>query len=94
LPRQAYFLLNTLAFTGHTTGRADLRHPGLRLASSQGLRLCSVVHEPEVMDSHVAGHDLDGEPSRAAPAQLVSPSQELANSRQDTTARYADHWAP
>ncbi len=26
------------AFTGHTTGRADLRHPALRLASPQGTR--------------------------------------------------------
>src|SRR5215831_10035920 len=67
----------------HRTGRADLRHPALRLASSQGLRLCSVVHEPEVVDAHAAGDDLDGEPSCAAPTQLVAPSQELANSRQD-----------
>jgi hypothetical protein len=57
----------------HRTGRADLRHPALRLASSQGLRLCAVVREPEVMDANVAVHGLDGEPSRAAPAQLMAP---------------------
>jgi len=38
LPRQVYLLLNTLAFTGHTTGRADFPHPALRLASCQGPR--------------------------------------------------------
>src|SRR5262245_776154 len=67
----------------HRTGRADLRHPALRLASSQGLRLCAVVREPEVIDANVAVHGLDGEPSRAAPAQLMAPPQELANSRED-----------
>ena len=41
------------------------------------------MREPEVIDADVAVHDLDGEPSRAAPAQLVSPPQEPANSRQD-----------
>jgi hypothetical protein len=29
LPRQVYLLLNTPAFTGHTTGQADLPHPAL-----------------------------------------------------------------
>jgi hypothetical protein len=48
------------------------------------------------VDTHVAGHDLDGEPSRAAPAQLVPPSQELANSRQDMIVDRSipDHRAP
>ena len=35
LPRQAFPLLNMPAFAGHTTGRADFRHPGFRLASAQ-----------------------------------------------------------
>jgi len=38
LPRQAFLLLNTPAFAGHTTGRADLPHPAFRLASSPGPR--------------------------------------------------------
>ena len=29
MPRQVYLLLNTPAFTGHTTGHADLPHPAL-----------------------------------------------------------------
>jgi hypothetical protein len=37
LPRQAFLLLNTPAFAGHTTGRADLPHPAFRL-TSQGPR--------------------------------------------------------
>ena len=67
----------------HRTGRADFPHPALRLASLQGPRLRLVCREPEVVYAKCTAHSLDGKPPRAAPAHLVPPSQESANSRED-----------
>jgi hypothetical protein len=48
------------------------RHPALRLASSQGPRLRSIVHEPEVVHANVAVDGFDRKASRAVATHLCA----------------------
>ena len=59
----------------HRTGRADLPHPALRLASRQGPRRRGWVRRttPSFM------HDGTGELARAASRRLVTPREDVAN---------------
>src|SRR5437016_5173358 len=67
------------------TGRADLRHPALRLASPQGTRRCSQWQAFEAPQAAFSVDNVTGEPMRAAPGHLVPSGEEIAHALIDVS---------
>src|SRR5712692_8509329 len=63
----------------HRTGRADLRHPALRLASPQGTRLGRPGQAFEAKHAAVTIDYVVGEPSGTTPVHLVPSGEEVAH---------------
>ena len=66
------------AFAGHTTGRADFRHPAFRLASSHSPRRRRFVHASKPQHLQFAEDMLPRELFRAAPLHFVPSAQEVS----------------
>jgi hypothetical protein len=64
------------AFTGHTTGRADFRHPAFRLASPQGTRRDRSGQALEAQNAEFSMNDIECESAIAAPPLHLVPSRE------------------
>src|SRR5262245_25721309 len=62
----------------HRTGRADLRHPALRLASPQGPRRGRSVQAFQAQHAELAMDRIEREPAIAAPCHLVPSGEESA----------------
>src|SRR6266849_2123803 len=63
----------------HRTGRADLRHPALRLVSPWGTRQWSKVHASQAQHAKGTKDVVPVELSRAAALHLASSSEEVAH---------------
>ena len=63
----------------HRTGRADFRHPALRLASPQGTRRGRSGQAFETQQAEFSIDNLEGEPTRTAPCHFVPSGEEVAH---------------
>src|SRR5215510_7844840 len=61
------------------TGRADFRHPALRLASPRGTRRGSSGHAFEARQAAFSVNDITREADGAAPGHLVPSGEEVAH---------------
>jgi len=71
------------AFTGHTTGRADFRHPAFRLASPQGTRRDCSGQALEAQNAEFSMNYIECESAIAAPLHLVPSREEPAHAFKD-----------
>src|SRR5947208_4715444 len=63
----------------HRTGRADLRHPALRLASPLGTRRGIEGQAFEAQQTAFSVDYLTGEPASAAPCHFMPSGEEIAH---------------
>src|SRR5260370_36884311 len=82
------------AFTGHTTGRADFRHPAFRLASPQGTRRDRSGQALEAQNAEFSMNYIECESAIAAPLPLVPSREEPARTLKDVLVDATVYLAP
>ena len=76
-------LRNMPAFAGHTTGRADFRHPAFRPVSPQGTRRDRSGQALEAQNAEFSMNEIECESAIAAPLHLVPSREEPAHTFKD-----------